>query len=133
MFGCGIDDLDTEEIINSRELFLRLCRVIMLTEMRGMRQVEILLRSPFIRSERALFKIFRVLERDETSHWLPYQGWLEKQGTRMPNLAEKMADGWVHRSLLLVKLSLLYLNPFLGRRTAWYDEDEVAIEVKAAA
>ena len=124
MFGCGIEDLDADRVIHSRRLFFRLCRVIMLTEMRGMRQVEILLRARAIRSERALLKIFRVIERDEPSHWLPYEGWLHKQGARMPNLAEKMADSWVHRSLILVKLPLLYLNPLLRRRTSWYDEGE---------
>ena len=124
MFRCGIDELDEARIIHSPKLFYRLCRVIMLTEMRGMRQVEILLRSPMIRSERALIKIFRVIERDEPDHWRPYQGWLEKQSARMPGLGERLADGWVHRSLMLIKFPLLYLNPFLRRRTSWYDEAE---------
>lgn len=53
-FGVGIDELDEDEIINDKQLFDRLCRVIMLTEMRGMRQVEILLASKTIRRERAL-------------------------------------------------------------------------------
>ena len=124
MFGCGIDELDAERVIHSPRLFFRLCRVIMLTEMRGMRQVEILLRSKLIRSERPLLKIFRVIERDEPDHWRPYQGWLEKQSARMPGLRERLADAWVHRSLMLVKFPLLILNPFLRRRTSWYDEGE---------
>jgi hypothetical protein len=132
-FGCGIDDLNTDEVINSEDLFYKLCRVVMLTEMRGMRQVEILLASPTIQSERALMKIFKVIERDEPSHWLPYQGWLRKRGGKMPSLREKMADAWVHRSLILFKLPLLYLNPFLPRRTNWYDEQEDAAGMKAAA
>ncbi len=123
-FGCGIDDLDSDRIISDDEMFFRLCRVIMLTEMRGMRQVEILLRSRSIRSERSLNKIFKVIERDEPSHWMPYQGWLRRRGARMPNLRERIADAWVHRSLILVKLPLLYLNFRLPRRTGWYDEDE---------
>ena len=49
MFRCGIDELDEGRIIHSPKLFFRLCRVIMLTEMRGMRQVEMLLRSRLIR------------------------------------------------------------------------------------
>jgi hypothetical protein len=123
-FGCGIDDLDSDEIIDSSDLFFKLCRVVLLTEMRGMRQVEILLRSRSIKSERSLNKIFKVIERDEPSHWMPYQGWLRQRGARMPSLREKMADAWVHRSLILVKLPLLYLHFRLPRRTDWFDEDE---------
>jgi hypothetical protein len=136
MFGCGIDDLDPEKIINSRELFLRLCRVIMLTEMRGMRQVDILLQSAALRSERQLLKIFRVIERDEPSHWMPYLDWIREKGGSMPSLREKLADAWVHRSLILVKLPLLYLNPRLKRRRDWYDSGErepVASAALAAA
>lgn len=123
-FGCDIDDLDTGEVINDPALFERLCRVIWLTEMRGMKQVEILLASPLMTSERALVKIFKVIERDEPSHWAPYQGWIERHGGRRPNWAERMADGWVHRSLVLFKLPLLYLNPGLRRRTSWQDAEE---------
>lgn len=123
-FGCGIDELREDEIIDNPELFDRLCRVIWLTEMRGMRQVEILLASPLMTSERALVKIFSVIERDEPSHWAPYQGWVEGHGGRAPNRRERMADWWVHISLILFKLPLLYLNPWLRRRTAWQDEHE---------
>lgn len=123
-FGCGIDELDTADVINDPEKFERLCRVIMLTEMRGMRQVEILLRSRLMTSERALVKIFRVIERDEPSHWQPYLGWIEQHSGRMPSLAEKLADSWVHRSLILFKLPLLYFNPWLRRRSTWQDAEE---------
>lgn len=121
-FGCGIDELDTLAIVRDPALFERLCRVIMLTEMRGMRQVEILLRSSAIRSDKRLLKIFRVIERDEPSHWMPYRRWLQEQGAPMPSLRERLADAFVHRSLVLVKLPLLYLNPFLRRRGDWYDD-----------
>ncbi|MGQ0559327.1 MAG: ferritin-like domain-containing protein [Sphingosinicella sp.] len=123
-FGCGVDDLDEIEIINDDEKFQLLCRVIMLTEMRGMRQVEILLRSRAIRDERPLLKIFKVIERDEPSHWAPYQYWVERQRGRMPSWRERLADELVHRTLILIKLPLLYLNPRLARRTHWYDEGE---------
>ena len=120
-FGCGIDELDTNEVAASGVLFARLCRVIMLTEMRGMRQVDILLRSPLVRADRRLLKIFRVIERDEPSHWMPYRDWIERHGESMPTRAERLADFLVHRTLLLVKLPLLYLNPGLRRRTDWLD------------
>src|SRR5690349_1996661 len=89
-FGCTIDDLDADAIINRDDLFERLCRVIMLTEMRGMRQVDILLQSPAIKGERQLMKIFRVIERDEPSHWMPYEDWIKSRGGAMPSLRERM-------------------------------------------
>ena len=131
-FGCGIDELDTDEIIESRTLFDRLCRVIMLTEQRGMRQVEILLRSKLVISDRTHLKIFKVIERDEPSHWAPYLGWLERHGGDMPSLAERLADAWVHRSLILFKLPLLYLNPFLPRRSEWQDAHDVPAQLSPA-
>jgi hypothetical protein len=125
-FGCGIDDLETDEIIDSPDLFHKLCRVIMLTEMRGMRQVEILLNSSLMRSDKRLVKIFKVIERDEPSHWLPYQIWLEENGGGKPTAAEKAADFLVHRTLLTIKLPALFLNPRLPRRTDWHDAGEPA-------
>lgn len=123
-FRCGIDDLDTGAVVASRDLFHRLCRVIMLTEMRGMRQVDILLASPSVRSDRALMKIFRVIERDEPSHWQPYRAWLESDGGAMPSWRERIADFLVHHTLMLVKLPLLYISPQLPRRTDWPDEHD---------
>ncbi|MGZ8286202.1 MAG: ferritin-like domain-containing protein [Allosphingosinicella sp.] len=124
IFGFGIDDLDTDAVIDDPELFEKLCRVIVLTEMRGMRQVEILLNSPLMTSDRALVKIFKVIERDEPSHWAPYLGWIKAHSGRMPSRSERLADAWVHRSLILFKLPLLYLNPRLRRRTTWADAGE---------
>jgi hypothetical protein len=123
-FGCGIDDLDTDEIISSPGLFNKLCRVVMLTEMRGMRQVDILLNSPLMTADKRLVKIFKVIERDEPSHWQPYEAWLRANGGGRPTRRERLADFLVHRTLLMVKLPALYLNPRLSRRTDWYDAGE---------
>jgi hypothetical protein len=125
-FGCHIDDMDTAKVIGSDELFKKLCRIIMLTEIRGMNQVEILLQSVLLREDRPLVKIFKVIERDEPSHWMPYMGWLKKHEGKMPTFGERFADFWVHRSLLFVKLPLLYFNPRLPRRTDWQDASEPA-------
>ena len=51
-----------------------MCRVIALTEKRGYKQVETLLRDPFVRADGMLTKIFRIIEQDEPSHWAPYDG-----------------------------------------------------------
>ena len=131
-FGCHIDDLDTEEVIGSEALFHKLCRIIMITEIRGMNTVDKLLHSFLLKSDRALIAIFRVIERDEPSHWMPYQGWLERHGGDRSRLSERLADFWVSCSLLFAKLPLLYFNPRLPRRTDWQDDHDEAIPLSAA-
>ena len=39
-FGCEIDELDTEAIVATPDAFEKLCRIIVLTEKRGLAQVE---------------------------------------------------------------------------------------------
>ena len=133
-FGCHIDDLDTATVVASDDLFNRLCRIVMITEIRGMNQVDELLQSFIVKSDHALIKIFKVVERDEPSHWMPYKAWLGAHDGGMPRLSERIADAWVHRSLIFVKLPLLYLNPWLKRRTDWQDSrDTVPAEQLLAA
>ncbi|HVF38135.1 MAG TPA: ferritin-like domain-containing protein, partial [Sphingomicrobium sp.] len=120
-FGCPIDDLDQDEVTRSPELFARLCRVISLTERRGMRTVDTLLQSPLVHGDKRLEKIFQVIEVDEPSHWAPYEGWLKRHGGGEPRWNERIADSIVHVTLLLVKLPALFLNPFARRRAEWPD------------
>ena len=120
-FGCTIEELDTDAIVAQDDLFNRLCRVIMLTEMRGMEQLEVLLRSPAVRSDKVLTRIFEVIQRDEPSHWQPYQQWLTAHGGGRPTRRERAADWLVHKTLITVKLPLLYFNARLRRRTDWLD------------
>src|SRR3954452_17639296 len=54
MFGKGIDGLDKMRVVNSDDLFGRLCRVVSLTEKRGYKQVEILLRNSHVLSDKML-------------------------------------------------------------------------------
>lgn len=122
MFGQSIDELDTQAIIAQGALFEKLCRVIMLTEQRGMQQVEILLRSRQILRVPALKAIFKVIERDEPSHWRPYQDWLARNGCRQPRWWEKLIDLRIHRELMLVRLPALFLNWRMPRRTDWPEE-----------
>jgi hypothetical protein len=129
-FGCHIDELDTKAVIASDDLFAKLCRVIMLTEIRGMNQVDILLAHPFIKADKGLMKIFHVVERDEPSHWMPYEAWLKAHDGRLPLRSERIADTLVHKSLVLAKLPALYLNPRLKRRTDWPDDGDGAPAVQ---
>lgn len=125
-FGTNIDGLDTDAIVADDALFRKLCRVILLTEQRGMRQLDILLRTPAIQSDRSLVRIFEVIRRDEPSHWQPYLAWLEARGDLKIPWAERAADWLVHKTLTTLKLPLLFLNPRLPRRTGWLDAGEAA-------
>lgn len=125
MFRSTIDDLQQSEVIGRDELFGRLCRVISLTEQRGHRQVEILLRHPIVRTDPQLIKIFKVIEQDEPSHWAPYDAWLERNGGRESRWWERLIDWFIHSELLFLKLPILFLNPRLRRRDHWLDDEEV--------
>ena len=126
IFRRTIDDLDTRAVIANDDLFEKLCRVISLTEQRGYKQVDILLRHPLVRHDKALVKIFQVIERDEPSHWAPYDGWLKANGKREPKWWERAIDTFIHSELLLLKLPVLFLNPWLKRRTDWADAHDAA-------
>ena len=123
-FGCHVDDLDQDAVVNDAALFAKLCRIIMLTEQRGLRQVDILLQSSIIHGDAQLHKIFTVIEKDEPSHWAPYENWLKRNRGGNPTPGERIADWIVHRTLLLVKLPALFLNPFVRRRADWQDSRE---------
>lgn len=123
-FGCHVDDLDQDEVTGNPERFARLCRVISLTERRGMRTVETLLKSPLIHGDKQLQKIFHVVEVDEPSHWTPYEGWLKRHHGGEPRWNERIADKIVHATMLLIKLPALYFNPFVRRRSDWPDASD---------
>ena len=133
MFGRTIDRLDTQDVINRDELFERLCRVISLTEQRGYRQVEVLLKNSHVLSDPVLTRIFRIIHKDEPSHWAPYDGWLKAHARREPKSWERFVDGLIHSELLFVKLPVLFLNPFIRRRDDWSDAGEVPEPVMRAA
>ncbi len=129
IFRTPIDRLDTQAVIDRDEYFERLCRVIALTERRGHRQVETLLANRFIRSDPILVKIFRIIEKDEPSHWAPYENWLLQHGRRQPRWWERAIDRFIHSELLLLKLPALFLNPWVARRTNWPDAHEAEVHV----
>lgn len=124
MFRRTIDTLDTQKLIEDDAQFEKLCRVISLTEQRGHRQVHILLNHPAVLSDKVLTRIFRIIEKDEPSHWAPYDGWLRAHGKRDPRWWERAVDSFIHSELLFVKLPFLFLNPFVRRRTDWADAGE---------
>lgn len=127
VFHRRIDALDTKAIARDDDQFERLCRVIALTERRGYRQVETLLNSPLVRGDKTLLRIFRIIRRDEPSHWAPYEGWLQAHGKRDPVWWERWIDHFIHAELLAVKLPALFLTPRLARRTDWPEAADPAL------
>lgn len=124
MFGSTIDQLDTAKIMMCDRQFERMCRVVSLTERRGYRQVETLLRHPLVQTDRALVKIFTIIRADEPSHWQPYERWIRVRGGRDPLWWERAIDTLIHSELLFVKLPALFLTPGLQRRTEWPDAND---------
>ena len=125
MFGSTIDELEPLKVIGRDDLFERLCRVISLTEQRGHRQVEILLRHRIVQSDTQLMKIFRIIEQDEPSHWAPYVEWLRVNGRRQPSWWERAIDSAIHSELLFIKLPVLFFAVRLKRLPRWPDEADV--------
>jgi hypothetical protein len=121
MFRSTIDNLDTHSVIAEDRLFEKLCRVISLTEKRGYRQVEVLLKHPIVRKDPGLMKIFRIIKKDEPSHWEPYDNWLRLNGKRDPKWWERAVDTFIHSELLFLKLPALFLNLSMRRRSDWPD------------
>lgn len=126
VFRCSIEELDTAEIVATPQEFERLCRVIMLTEQRGLRQVEIILKNRLILSDPVMKRIFEIVHRDEPDHFLPYQRWLERQGRATAKWNERVADWCIHKVLMLAKLPALFLDAGRPRMAHWPDEDAAA-------
>lgn len=124
VFGCTIDELDTGDVAGDGAAFEKLCRVIMLTEQRGLAQVELLLKNRFILSDPIMARLFRIIHTDEPDHFLPYQHWLEAQGRAQGRWNERLADWAIHKLLILVKLPGLFFNARAKRLAEWPDAAE---------
>jgi hypothetical protein len=123
-FGCEIDALETGDVASDPAEFEKLCRVIMLTEQRGYRQVEILLANGWVRSDPIMSRIFRIVHKDEPGHFLPYQHWLERRGRATARWQERLTDFWIHRALLFGRIPALFLDPAVPRLGRWPHEDD---------
>jgi len=118
-FGCDIESLDAELVLSSPGGFGKLCRAIALTERRGMKMVQQLLGSALVQRDDHLVKILKVIERDEPSHWEPYEDWIAAHGGPPTGLREHFADFFTHWVLVLAKFPLMLLDPRLPRCTEW--------------
>ena len=128
-FGRGIDGLESDPILADKAKFAKLCRAIALTERRGMRQVEEFLVSPLVKADPHLMKIMKVIERDEPSHWEPYEEWLQVHGFPQARRRDRLADSLTHVVVVLGKFPFLLANVWLPRLTEWPDQHERAAAV----
>jgi hypothetical protein len=110
IFGRSLENLNEKQILGNENLFFKLCRLVMMTEFRGMRQVAVLLRAQPVLANASLTRIFRIIQRDEPSHCYPYQQWLQRRGSHLPGFEERFTDLWIHYSLMLMKIPVLFLN-----------------------
>lgn len=133
MFGARIEHIDTPEVLRDERNFEKMCRVVALTERRGYRQVQALLRHPFVRGDRHLTKIFQVIRDDEPRHWAPYETWLRLHRCRDAAWWERWIDALIHSELLLIKLPWLFVTLSLHRRSSWPDDDEPRAKKRAVA
>jgi len=132
-FGCTIDELNTADVTADPGQFEQLCRVIMLTERRGHRQVQILLGNSWVLSDPVMTRIFRIVLHDEPGHFLPYQHWLERQGRSTARWRERITDFRIHRSLMFGRIPALFLDPALPRLERWpHEADEMPAPPQAA-
>ncbi len=120
IFNVRVEELDQNTVINNNKMFFKLCRLIMMTEFRGLKQVKTLLNSNIIKKNDALLRIFRVIEKDEPTHCYPYQYWLKRSNSHMPRLKEKLTDLWIHYSLMIIKVPVLLFNGKLKRMNEFY-------------
>lgn len=110
IFRRSVGSLNQEAVLGDDRQFFRLCRLVMMTEFRGMKQVAALLGNRLIRQQPDLDRIYRVIEKDEPSHCIPYQRWLKARGGHLPSFGERVADLWIHYSLVVLKIPLLFFN-----------------------
>lgn len=120
-FGSDIEALEVNPFLANDERFAQLCRAIILTERRGMEQVREFMASPAVQADAHLVKIFKVVERDEPSHWEPYEDWLRAHGQPVSRRRERIADSAAYAATVFAKFPFMLANPRLPRRTDWPD------------
>jgi hypothetical protein len=124
-FGRDIDALEANPFMANDAKFAKLCRAISLTERRGLDQVHEFLASPAVQTDRHLVKILTVIEKDEPSHWEPYEEWLRDHGYPQSRLRERVVDQFAYGVTVFAKFPFMLVNPKLPRRAEWPDQGTV--------
>ena len=112
-------------VLTQPKQFAPIARAIVTTEIRGLKQVRSLLKSRAIKSRPHLARIFAVIERDEPSHFLPYQKWLNDQKLRPPGPREAFFDKVIHYGIAMILAPILYFNFALPRLEKYPHQREV--------
>lgn len=99
-----------EKFKKSPSLLIEIFKIIALTEKRGLKQVNQLLKSPLIQNNKTVLQIFKVIQIDEPSHYLPYEKWLLKNNQKPNHLSHQILEHLTHYELILAKIPSLFLN-----------------------
>ena len=124
VFGSQTGDLNHQRILADQSQRFSLFRLIMMTEKRGLKQVQAVLRQGWVKRNSELVHLFQVIESDEPSHFEPYEAHLELNGAQGLTFKERLADLWIHYSLMLLKLPFLYLSVLTPALTKFPHEDQ---------
>jgi hypothetical protein len=108
--GVDLDGIDFAEAVGDDARLERLFRLIVLTERRGLAQVRALLRFAPVSSDPTLRAMFEVVERDEPSHFEPYDTWLAERGRAQASARERLADVAAHVAIVWLRLPRLALE-----------------------
>ena len=105
MFGQGIDDLDKRRVVARRPAV----RQVVPGHLADRKARPSPGRDPAAPSagpvtDRSLTRMFKIIERDEPSHWEPYDEWLAAHGVRNARWWERAVDNFIHSELLFLKL-----------------------------
>lgn len=110
-----------KDAIRTQKNFAKLCRAIIITETRGLFQLESLLKWSIIKNDKRLHDIFQVIYQDEPSHIQPYRMWLSQRGYREASLLERSIDFLIHYTIAMVVIPAHFLNFRLKRAMSFSD------------
>lgn len=120
LFGKWMWDLESRAVLMDRDSFVRLCRIIWITESRGLKQIETILSWRMVREHRLLHQIFETIRKDEPSHFLPYAKWLSDNNEATSSWLTAVGDLLVHYGIALIVFPVMFLSPWSKRQSQFY-------------
>lgn len=117
--GESLDAIDLDHAVAHEATLQRLFRLVVLTERRGLTQVRWLLRLGPLVLDRDMRAMFEVVERDEPSHFMPYQAWLAQHAAPEARPGERFADMCTHVAIVWAHVPRLICDPRVPRLEAF--------------
>lgn len=117
--GERLATVDFDSTVVDDAALRRLCRLVMLTEQRGLAEVQWLLRYSTLVLDPDMRAMFEVVQHDEPSHFAPYEEWLAQYGGVTPTRRERLADLGTHLTIVWLKLPWLFFGPSTTRLEAF--------------